>query len=86
MQSNLGGRQTTGPGGASFIAFKPVSSHCTSRHASFPPQVAPATGSAGEGDFQRLGLAMGAPLGRTAEFLSDALDDVQVRLVIGLGR
>jgi len=40
--------------------------------------VAPATGAAGEGDFQRLSLAMAQPLGRTAEFLSDALDDVQV--------
>ena len=42
------------------------------------PQVSPAGSAAGEGDFQRLGLAMAPPLGRAAEFLSDSLDDVQV--------
>lgn len=31
----------------------------------------------GEGDYARLGLAMAQPLGRTTEFLSDALDDLQ---------
>ena len=41
-------------------------------------QVSPAGSAAGEGDFQRLGLAMAPPLGRAAEFLSDSLDDVQV--------
>jgi translation initiation factor 3 subunit H len=40
-------------------------------------QVSPAGSAAGEGDFQRLGLAMAPPLGRAAEFLSDSLDDVQ---------
>lgn len=41
-------------------------------------QVSPAGNAAGEGDFQRLDLAMAPPLGRAAEFLSDSLDDVQV--------
>lgn len=40
--------------------------------------MSPAGNAAGEGDFQRLGLAMAPPLGRAAEFLSDSLDDVQV--------
>lgn len=55
----------------------PVSIQNSALVSALMAQVAPVVPGTGEGDYGRLGLTMAQPLGRTTEFLSDALDDLQ---------
>jgi len=55
----------------------PVSVQNSALVSALMAQVAPAGTGTGEGDYQRLGLAMAPALGRTAEYMSDAIDELQ---------